>query len=357
MMAEALDRPELDIASRVLIVDDSAAVREGLRALVATDRSLRTVGEAANGEEGLELARALSPDIILLDNEMPGKNGIELLPAFRHELPGTRIVMFTLSPAISDEARSLGASAVVSKDGGDATLLETLRQVRRGERSTTVRLATVARLRADRPRLSFGGLALVVVAVAGYAVIASAVAGARSSGETALVIGGSALGAIVVVAILAGAGAFRPISGRRRSDRLLGEAIGTDLRPDDLVRRTRAALGCDAAMLFALSGAGRRVRVVSTVGISDFDAERTFLGLPALARSVREARIVETSSSDDLVADSSSAAFAPIISSAGTALGVIAVFYRRTRVLTHPDHRRLRTAAIAAEAAIESTGA
>ena len=69
-----------------------------------------------------------------------------------------------------------------------------------------------------------------------------------------------------------------------------------------------------------------------------------------------QARIVETSSTDDLVADSSSAAFAPIISSAGTPLGVIAVFYRRTTVLTHPDHRRLRTAAIAAEAAIESSG-
>jgi len=355
-MREALEGPELDIASRVLIVDDSAAVREGLRALVATDRSLRTVGEAANGEEGLELARTLSPDIILLDNEMPGMNGIELLPAFRHELPGTLIVMFTLSPAISDEARSLGASAVVSKDGGDATLLETLRQVRRGERSTTVRLATVARLRADRPRLPFGRLAIVVAAVALYAVVASAVAGAMSPGETALVVAGSMLGAIVAAAILAGAGALRPIAGRRRADRLIGEATGTDLRPDDVLRRTRAALGCDAAMLFALSGAGRRVRVVSTVGITEFDAERTFLGLPALARSVREARIVETSSSDDLIADSSSAAFAPIISSAGTPLGVIAVFYRRTTVLTHPDHRRLRTAAIAAEAAIESSG-
>jgi CheY-like chemotaxis protein len=355
MMAEAPEGQELDIASRVLIVDDSAAVREGLRALVATDRTLRTVGEASNGEEGLALARTLSPDIILLDNEMPGMNGIELLPAFRHELPGTRIVMFTLSPAISDEARSLGASAVVSKDGGDATLLETLREVRRGERSTTVRLATVARLRADRPRFAFGGLAIVIAALAGYAVVASAVAGALSPGETALAVGGSALGAIVVVAILAGAGALRPIAGRRRADRLLGEATGTDLRPDDIVRRTRSALGCDAAMLFALSGAGRRVRVVSTVGISDFDAERTFLGLPALARSVREVRIVETSSSDDLVADSRSAAFAPIVSSAGTPLGVIAVFYRRTTVLTHPDHRRLRTAAIAAEAAIEST--
>jgi DNA-binding NarL/FixJ family response regulator len=353
MMAEALDPPELDIASRLLIVDDSAAVRQGLRALVATDRSLRTVGEAANGEEGLELARTLSPDIILLDNEMPGRNGIELLPAFRHELPGTRIVMFTLSPSIGDEARALGASAVVSKDGGDATLLETLRQVRRGERSTTVRLATVARLRADRPPLPFGRLAILVAAVAGYAVIASAIAGALSSGETALALGGSALGAIVVAAILAGAGALRPIAGRRRADRLLGEAAGADLAPEDIVSRTRAALGCDAAMLFALSGAGRRVRVVSTVGITDFDAERTFLGLPALARSIREARIIESSSTDDLVAGSSSAAFAPIISSAGAPLGVIAVFYRRTTVITHPDHRRLRTAAIAAEAGIE----
>jgi CheY-like chemotaxis protein len=356
MMREALDGPDLGIASRVLIVDDSAAVREGLRALVATDQSLRMVGEAANGEEGLELARTLSPDIILLDNEMPGMNGIELLPAFRHELPGTRIVMFTLSPAISDEARALGASAVVSKDGGDATLLETLRQVRRGERSTTVRLATVARLRAGRSGFPFGRLAIVVTAVAGYAIVASAVAGALSPGETALAFGASAIGAIVVAAILAGAGALRPIAGRRRADRLLGEVTGTDLGADDVVSRTRAALGCDAAMLFALTGAGRRVRVVSTVGISDFDAERTFLGLPALARSVREARIVETSSTDDLVADSSSAAFAPIISSAGTPLGVIAVFYRRTTVLTHPDHRRLRTAAIAAEAAIERTG-
>jgi CheY-like chemotaxis protein len=354
MMAEAADRPDLDIASRVLIVDDSAAVREGLRALVATDRSLQTVGEAANGEEGLVLARTLSPDIILLDNEMPGMNGIELLPALRQELPGTRIVMFTLSPAISDEARALGASAVVSKDGGDATLLETLRQVRRGERSTTVRLATVARLRPARPRLPFGRLGIVLAAIAVYLVVVSATAGALPTGETALMLGGSALGAIVIAAILAGAGALRPIGGQRRADRLLGEATGATLSADDVVRRTRAALGCDAAMLFAISGPGRRVRVVSTVGVSDFDAERTFLGLPALARSLREARIVETSSSDDLVADSSSATFAPIISSDGTALGVLAIFYRRTVVLTHPDHRRLRAAAIAAEGAIES---
>jgi DNA-binding NarL/FixJ family response regulator len=354
MMAEARDDPEGDLASRVLIIDDSAAVRQGLRALVETDASLRTVGEAANATEGLELARTLSPDIVLLDNEMPGMRGIELLPALRRELPGTHIVMFTLSPAISDEARSLGASAVVSKDGGDATLLETLHQVRRGERSTTVRLATVARLRRDRLRVSAPRLGIVLATLGGYVLVMSAIAGAMSSENTTLVLGGTALGATVVVAIVVGSGALRPLTGRRYTDQRLGEAIGASVGPDDVVRRIRAALGCDAAMLFALSSAGRRVRVVSTTGVTDFDAERTFLGLPALARSVREARIVETSSSDDLVADASSAAFAPIIAPDGTPLGVIAVFYRRKVALTHPDHRRLRAAAIAAEAAIES---
>ena len=302
MMAEARDDPERDLASRVLIIDDSAAVRQGLRALVGTDPSLRTVGEAANAAEGLELARTVSPDLILLDNEMPGMRGIELLPALLRELPGTRVVMFTLSPAISEEARALGASAVVSKDGGDATLLETLRQVRRGDRSTTVRLATVARLRRDRPRLS-GVLA-----------------------------------------------AF----SRRHADRLLGETLGANAGADVVVRRIRSALRCDAAMLFALSKAGRRVRVVSTAGITDFDDARTFLGLPALARAVREGRIVETGSADDLVAGAGSAAFAPMTAPDGTPLGVVAIFYRGKVALTYLDHRRLRAAAIAAEAAIES---
>jgi DNA-binding NarL/FixJ family response regulator len=302
MMAEAREHPEPDVASRVLIIDDSAAVRQGLRALLDTDASLRTVGEAPNATEGLELARTLSPDLILLDNEMPGMNGIELLPALQRELPGTHVVMFTLSPAISVEARARGASAVVSKAGGDATLLDTLREVRRGDRSTTVRLATVARLRRDRPH---------------------------------------------VLELLA---AF----SRSHADRLLGETIGASVGADAVVRRIRSALRCDAAVLFALSKAGRGVRVVSTAGITDFDDERTFLGLPALARSVHEARIVETTSSDDLVAGARSAAFAPMISADGTPLGVVAVFYAEKVALTHPDHRRLRAAAIAAEAAIES---
>ena len=64
MMAEARNDPERDIASRVLIIDDSAAVRQGLRALVETDASLRSVGEAANAAEGLELARSLARECV-----------------------------------------------------------------------------------------------------------------------------------------------------------------------------------------------------------------------------------------------------------------------------------------------------
>src|SRR5256885_1454114 len=353
MMAEAGDDPELDIASRVLIVDDRGGARGGLRGLVATDRSLRTVGEAANAVEGLEVARTTSPDVVLLDNEMPGMRGIELLPVLRRELPGSHIVMFTLSPAISDEARALGASAVVSKDGGDATLLDTLREVRRGDRSTTVRLATVARLRRERPRASALGLIVVLAALVSYAIVLSALSAILSSRETPLVLFGTALGALVIAMIAAGTGALRPLNARSHADEALGNAIGAG-GADDVVRLIRSALACDAVMLFALSNAGRRVRVVSTAGVTDFDAERTFLGLPALARAVREARIVETEAADDLVADARSAAFAPMIAPDGTPVGVVAVFYRRKVALTHPDHRRLRAAAIAAEGVVET---
>jgi hypothetical protein len=195
---------------------------------------------------------------------------------------------------------------------------------------------------------------VVVIAALGiYAIVLSALAAVLSSRETILVVFGTVLGALVIAMIVAGTGALRPLNARGHADEALGNAVGAGAGADEVVRLIRSALACDAAMLFALSSAGRGIHVVSTVGITDFDAERTFLGLPALARSMRETRIVETTSDDDLVADSRSAAFAPIISSAGTPLGVIAVFYRRTMVLTHPDHRRLRTAAIAAEAAIE----
>jgi hypothetical protein len=168
-------------------------------------------------------------------------------------------------------------------------------------------------------------------------------------GETLFRVG-SGIGAITLLGIGAGAGAFR-LSALRRSDVLLAEAIGATVAGSDaFVRKVRSALGCDAAMLFGLSN-GSRLRVVSLAGVHLND-ERTFVGLPALARSVREARVVVIDSGDDLIDGARAAAFAPIVAEDGTPLGVLAVFYRRKVSLDARDHRRLRAAAIAAEAAV-----
>src|SRR5436190_3468839 len=103
-------------AARVLIVDDHREVRAGVRALLATEPTLTVVGEASSGDEALGIALVLRPDLIVLDHEMPGTRGLQVLPKLRVILPGVRVVMFTMSSGIASQARLLGADAVVSKD-------------------------------------------------------------------------------------------------------------------------------------------------------------------------------------------------------------------------------------------------
>lgn len=115
-------------AAGVLIVDDHRQVREGIRALLATEPTLRVVGEASSSEEALGIALVLRPDLIVLDHEMPGLRGLELLPKLRAILPGAAVVMFTMSPEITRHARLRGAEAVIAKDDLDG-LLATLRRL------------------------------------------------------------------------------------------------------------------------------------------------------------------------------------------------------------------------------------
>ena len=111
----------------MLLIDDNAGVRAGVRALLSGEPALRVVGEAANGRDGLDRARELRPELIVLDQEMPGLSGVQILPALRLLLPATRVTFFTLSVEVEALALALGAAAVVAKEE-PALLLATLRR-------------------------------------------------------------------------------------------------------------------------------------------------------------------------------------------------------------------------------------
>lgn len=136
--APALDRALLEQAharavhaeagrTRVLVIDDHVAVREGLKALIQSDAALYVVGEAADVDEGLRVARRHHPDVVVLDNEMPGRSGLDLIPQLRSELPSTKIVMFSLDGAVRERAIAAGAHTFITKDAPMVEILDALR--------------------------------------------------------------------------------------------------------------------------------------------------------------------------------------------------------------------------------------
>lgn len=112
---------------RVLIVDDHRAVRDGLRQLIVTDPGLEIAGEASDATEALRLASATSPDVIVLDNEMPGRRGLDIVPELRALVPHARIVMFSLDDDLRDASIRSGAAAFVAKDAPVEEVLRALR--------------------------------------------------------------------------------------------------------------------------------------------------------------------------------------------------------------------------------------
>lgn len=91
---------------RILVADDHPMLREGLVAVLGTQPDFEVVGEASGSEEAVELARQMEPDVILLDLEMPGTDGIDALRRLREAAPATRTVIFT---AYDTDERILGA--------------------------------------------------------------------------------------------------------------------------------------------------------------------------------------------------------------------------------------------------------
>jgi two-component system nitrate/nitrite response regulator NarL len=96
---------------RILVVDDHTLFRRGLIALLARDPQFAVVGDAADAGEAQRRARELQPDLILLDNHLPGVNGVDAIPALREVAPRARILMLTVSEDEQDLAAALRAGA------------------------------------------------------------------------------------------------------------------------------------------------------------------------------------------------------------------------------------------------------
>ena len=138
---------------RVVIADDHAIVRSGIRALLATESDIEVVGEAANGREALATAEQLRPDIILMDLVMPELDGIEAIRQITAMWPTMRILVLTsfagdqqVFPAIK-----AGALGYLLKDTGPEDLVRAIRQVYRGESSLHPQIARKVLREITRP--------------------------------------------------------------------------------------------------------------------------------------------------------------------------------------------------------------
>lgn len=121
---------------RVLVVDDHAVVRSGLRRVLDAEKDIQTVGEAPSAERAVYEAIEHKPDVILLDVVMPGKSGIEGMPALLQAAPDAKILVLSMQddPSYVREAFEAGASGYVLKEAVDTEVLGAVRAVAAGER-------------------------------------------------------------------------------------------------------------------------------------------------------------------------------------------------------------------------------
>ena len=121
---------------RILIVDDHAVVRSGLRHILDAEDDIETVAEAPNGERAVFEAMDHKPDVVLMDVVMPGKTGIEAARAVLQAVPDTRVLMLSMQddPRYVREAFEAGASGYVMKEAADDEVVDAVRAVATGQR-------------------------------------------------------------------------------------------------------------------------------------------------------------------------------------------------------------------------------
>lgn len=120
---------------RILLADDHAILRSGLRYMLSSQEDLEIVGEASTGVETLKLCEMIQPDLVLLDVSMPGMGGLDVLPSLRRLAPSTKILVLTMhdDKHYMNQALKNGASGYVLKKAADTELITAIRAVLMGE--------------------------------------------------------------------------------------------------------------------------------------------------------------------------------------------------------------------------------
>lgn len=140
----------------ILVVDDHPVLREGVAAILQLQPDMRLAGEAEDGAEAIERFRALKPDVVLMDLQMPGLGGVDAITAIREESPTAKIVVLTTYEGDVQAFRAMkaGASAYLLKSSLRKELVDTIRDVHAGRRRLSPKIAEAMALRAVDERLS-----------------------------------------------------------------------------------------------------------------------------------------------------------------------------------------------------------
>jgi DNA-binding NarL/FixJ family response regulator len=124
------------LTARILLVDDHELLRAGLRSRLEKEPGIEVVGEADSAESAIVLARALQPDLVLLDLLLPRRNGFEAIPEITRVAPEARIIVISSQTAASSVRRALtaGAAGYLPKRASDSQLVAAIKQVSGGSR-------------------------------------------------------------------------------------------------------------------------------------------------------------------------------------------------------------------------------
>jgi two-component system, NarL family, response regulator NreC len=127
---------------RVLVADDHAVLRSGLKLLINSQVDMQVIGEAGSHDEALQKCRELKPDVVVLDMTMPGRSGVQVIGILAREYPATRVVVLTMHDDASyfRLAMAAGAFGYLTKKSADTELLDAIRCVSQGKTYTQIQL-------------------------------------------------------------------------------------------------------------------------------------------------------------------------------------------------------------------------